>query len=128
MTENRTAESAYDRMRRERCRWCAEGLQTVRLECFTEPQHMRIATIEGRRTVDEFLSCTAPSLADAYEELAAKAEQAREALQFVKQFLTNLEINTQPDDPLIEIRRQVHAPLHARIDAALSAEPEAGNG
>ncbi len=59
------------------------------------------------------------------------ASQAAEELRqraSMTDSIHNLEINTQPDDPLIEIRRQVHAPLHARIDAALSAEPEAGNG
>lgn len=42
------------------------------------------------------------------------------ACTFVKSFLTKLEDGSAPGDPLREIRRKFHAPLHAVLDAAIS--------
>lgn len=58
--------------------------------------------------------------------LIAENARLRQALEFVKAFFTGLEDNTEPGDPLIEIRRAVHAPLHQVIEAALARIPEAG--
>jgi hypothetical protein len=51
----------------------------------------------------------------------AQAELIRKdaALAFVKDFFRKLESGTDEDDPLTIMRRKYHAPIHARIDAAL---------
>lgn len=46
------------------------------------------------------------------------------ACKFVKSFLTKLEDGTTPGDPLREIRRKFHAPVHAVLDAAISKAEE----
>ena len=43
-----------------------------------------------------------------------------QACTFVKVYLTRLESGTAEDDPLLGIRRKVHGPLHAVLDAALA--------
>lgn len=65
------------------------------------------------------------SSSDAYAALLS-------AVMFAKQFLNNLESDTDPDDPLFAIRKRFHAPLHARLDSALAlalaSEPVGGAG
>lgn len=46
----------------------------------------------------------------------------RKALQFVKDFFNKLETGSSPGDPLTAMREKFHAPVHARIDAALSPQ------
>jgi hypothetical protein len=38
---------------------------------------------------------------------------------FVKKYLLQLERSTEFDDPLLEIRRRIHRPIHAELDKAL---------
>lgn len=48
-----------------------------------------------------------------------------EAARFVKTFLNQLEDGLPEEDPLTQARRRYHAPIHAKIDAALAlAEKE----
>jgi hypothetical protein len=42
-----------------------------------------------------------------------------EAVRFVKGYLNGLESTVDEGDPLPELRRKFHAPLHAKLDAAL---------
>ncbi len=46
-----------------------------------------------------------------------------EALKFVKDWFVKLEDQCAEDDPLREMRRSYHAPIHARIDEALAIPP-----
>lgn len=46
-----------------------------------------------------------------------------EAARFVKAFLVRLEADTPASDPIRKIRERIHAPLHAKLDAALASLP-----
>lgn len=59
---------------------------------------------------------TAPGVQEAVDYLKA----LENAVRFTKQFLVKLE-GTNVDDPLFAMRRRFHAPLHAELDAALTA-------
>lgn len=56
-----------------------------------------------------------------------RVKRLEEAVLFTRQFLDKLERGTEPDDPLYKARRQYHAPLHAKLDAALSQDVEGAN-
>ena len=60
----------------------------------------------------------ASTVADA--SLIVAVPDLYEACSFVKSFLTQLEDGTEPGDPLRDIRRKFHAPLHAVLDAAMA--------
>jgi hypothetical protein len=47
------------------------------------------------------------------------------ALLFVRGWFHGLEGNTTPDDPLAQIRKRVHAPVHKAIDEVLGTANEA---
>ncbi len=49
-------------------------------------------------------------------------ERVVEAILFTRQFLDKLERDMEPNDPLYKARHQYHAPLHAKLDAALPRE------
>jgi hypothetical protein len=48
------------------------------------------------------------------------ATELLEACQFVKDWLNRLEDGTEPDDPLRNLREIFHAPVHAKLDAAIT--------
>ena len=51
---------------------------------------------------------------------ARTAEQSLvEACQFVRAFLLGIESKTGKDDPLLEVRRRVHAPLIEKLETAI---------
>ena len=51
------------------------------------------------------------------------------ALKFVRDWFDHLDNGCPPDDdPLTELRKVFHAPVHAAIDAALGPEPGTANG
>lgn len=52
--------------------------------------------------------------------LAAAAPELLHAVMTVKAFLDRLETGTDVDDPLLALRRKIHAPLHEAINAALA--------
>lgn len=52
--------------------------------------------------------------------LIAAAPEMLEALKFVKEFFRKMEDHDLPGDPLIELRRKFHAPVHAKLDAAIN--------
>jgi hypothetical protein len=54
-------------------------------------------------------------------EARAVNETLSEACRFVKNFLVRLEDSLEADDPLRDIRRRYHAPLHQKLDIALDA-------
>ena len=58
------------------------------------------------------------SKADAH--LIAAAPDMFDALKFVKRFFQELEAGTEEGDPLKEMRRKYHAPVHTKLDAALA--------
>lgn len=51
--------------------------------------------------------------------LLAAAPDLLEAVRFVKEFFANLEDGLPADDPISKFRQKFHAPLHAKVDAAL---------
>jgi hypothetical protein len=56
----------------------------------------------------------------AIAHLIAAAPELLDAAKFLKGFLVGLENSTEPyGDPLYEVRRRIHAPLHEKLDAAL---------
>jgi hypothetical protein len=57
---------------------------------------------------------TFPGVEAAVDHLKA----LEDAVLFTQDFLARLE-GTDPEDPLFEIRRRFHAPLHEKLDAAL---------
>ena len=61
---------------------------------------------------------------NSYDKLKAENQALREAALFVRAFLSKLEDGGGYYDPLTEARRKFHAPLHAKLDAALGG----GNG
>ena len=63
---------------------------------------------------EDFTNC------EANAHLIAAAPDLYEALVFVKEFFNRLENGTPDDDMLREMRRKYHAPVHAKIDAALA--------
>jgi hypothetical protein len=48
------------------------------------------------------------------------APEMYEALIFVKDWFLKLENGTDEDDPLTAMRRKYHAPVHAKLDAAIA--------
>lgn len=50
----------------------------------------------------------------------------KDAVHFVKAFLTKLEDDGDYYDPLAEARKKFHAPLHAKLDAALALVAKEG--
>lgn len=52
--------------------------------------------------------------------LIAAAPDLYEACRFIKNYLDRLENALPSDDPLKKLRREFHAPLHAKLDAALA--------
>lgn len=52
--------------------------------------------------------------------LIAAAPDLLEACEAVKAFLDNLEANTDPKDPLSELRKRIHAPLRAKLTPAIA--------
>lgn len=56
------------------------------------------------------------------DALIAERDQLRDACLFVKDFLRKLEEDGGYHDPLQEARRKFHAPLHAKLNAALGVE------
>ena len=61
---------------------------------------------------------------EANAKLIVRAVNAHDALvdaaKFVKAFLLRLEDGLPEDDPLTKARRKYHAPIHAKLDAALA--------
>ena len=53
----------------------------------------------------------------------ADLKALEEAAHFVKDWLMTLEEYIDADDPLSELRMRIHAPLHAKLDAALKGVP-----
>lgn len=53
-------------------------------------------------------------------DLIAAAPELLAACKFIKAFLVNLERAIPEADPLLAIRRRVHAPLHEKLDAAIA--------
>jgi hypothetical protein len=51
--------------------------------------------------------------------LIAAAPELLEDCRTIKEFLGKLEDGTSPNDPLLELRRGFHSPLHAALDKAL---------
>lgn len=49
-------------------------------------------------------------------------KKQREALEWVKDWFDRLEGDRDPLDPLTAIRQKYHAPVHAKLDAALSSQ------
>ena len=68
-------------------------------------------TSEGYRYKDLFID---------FCPLHAAAPALYEACEFVKAWLARLEDSADYEDPLTEARRTFHAPLHAKLDAALA--------
>lgn len=56
----------------------------------------------------------------AHDAAREQVRVLRGALRFVKSFFTDLEDALEPDDPLHRFRNRYHAPVHAKIDAALA--------
>jgi hypothetical protein len=52
--------------------------------------------------------------------LIAAVPELLEACLFVKALFQKLEDDTEPNDPLLEIRKIVHAPIYKVLDAAIS--------
>jgi hypothetical protein len=52
--------------------------------------------------------------------LIAAAPDLFEAVTFVKKFLAKLEEQSEPGDPLRDMRRRFHAPLHDKLDKAIA--------
>jgi hypothetical protein len=55
-----------------------------------------------------------------YCPIHSAAPALLDACLFVKEFFKRLEDDTEPNDPLLEIRRHFHAPVHKVLDAAIS--------
>jgi hypothetical protein len=66
------------------------------------------------------LSVEDPIENEADKQLIAAAPELLEAAMWMKGFLIGLENSTEPGDPLREIRKRVHAPLHEKLDAAMT--------
>ena len=88
-------------------------------------------TIHGWRILNENGS---EIVRDIYDDQIARQivreHNAHEALvdaaQFVNTFLNQLEDGLPESDPLTQMRRRYHAPLHAKIDAALELAASKG--
>ncbi len=89
-----------------------EGLQAARDLCTCLEK-----AIEQRSRV----SGLAPEfLRDLYPGVTNAAPELLRACIFVRDFFRKLETETAKGDPLLEVRRRVHAPLLAVLDAAIT--------
>jgi hypothetical protein len=57
---------------------------------------------------------------DEIDRLTRDREALLEACKFVKAFFQKLEDDTYDDDPLLKMRQRFHAPIHAKLDAAIA--------
>jgi hypothetical protein len=94
------------------------------IELLAEKIALAAALDEARKALDFLRHPLADKLADPSTILAAREKPLRDGLLFVRRWFEALESGLPEDDPLREIRQEVHAPVYRAIDEALASSPD----